>query len=224
MKKRAILVAGGNGSRMGAAIPKQFLLLNGKPILWHTIQVFLESFDDMLLTVVLPMNSMDSGRQIISSFECKNRITVVEGGATRFESVKNGLKTVDTECIVFVHDGVRCLVTPTLIKHCYYQAIEKGNAVPAIAAVDSIRLIEGETNRMLNRENVQRIQTPQAFRSDILLSAFSQKYSPQFTDEATVVEAMGHEIFLIKGEDSNIKITQPTDLALATHILQKRQT
>ncbi len=222
MKKYAVIVAGGSGQRMGAAIPKQFLLLQGKPLLWYSLQTFLHAFEDIKIILVLPADNLTEGEQLAKDLDAVERITVTAGGATRFHSVQNGLKLVSSPSIVFVHDGVRCLVSPALIQGCYTQALEKGSAIPAVAATDSIRILGGDGHTVADRNLVRIIQTPQTFQSDILLPAFKQDFSEGFTDEATVVEAFGKPVFLIEGEYSNIKITRPVDLLVAEKILAER--
>lgn len=223
MQKVAVIVAGGSGSRMGSNIPKQFLLLKGKPVLWYTLRTFLQAFPDLKIVLVLPPNNKSEGKKLIEEFDDKNRISIVDGGVSRFHSVKNGLSTIKEQAVVFVHDGVRCLVTVELIRKCFFQTIEKGNAVPAVSSTDSIRLEENGHNKFLPRENVRIVQTPQTFLSTVLLPAFEQLYSPLFTDEANVVEQFGEQIFLIEGEYTNIKITRPVDLILAEQILDDMQ-
>lgn len=221
MKKVAVIVAGGNGIRMGGFIPKQFLLLKGKPVLWFTINTFLNSYNDLEIILVLPEEFIERGREIIELFDEKSRITITKGGNTRFHSVQNGLQLIKEECFVFVHDGVRCLLSKNLIINCYQQALIKGNAVPAITATDSIRLVdENGNNSIADRNKIKIIQTPQTFKSNIILDAFKQPYKESFTDEASVVEATGAAIFLIDGEYNNIKITHPSDLAVAEKILE----
>lgn len=207
---------------MGAAIPKQFLPLHGKPVLWHTINSFLDALDDMQVIVVLPEPYMQEGMAICSGLPGQHRIQVTAGGDTRFDSVKAGLRLVQAPSVVLVHDAVRCLVTPALIQRCCRQAMEKGSAVPAVAATDSIRILENGSYVPANREQVRIIQTPQTFLSEWLLPAFEQPYHPSFTDEATVVEASGKKIDLIEGEYENIKITRPVDLLMAERILGNR--
>ncbi|MDE3251144.1 MAG: 2-C-methyl-D-erythritol 4-phosphate cytidylyltransferase, partial [Bacteroidota bacterium] len=150
-------------------------------------------------------------------------ITVVEGGDSRFQSVKNGLAHCDKPSVVFVHDGVRCLVSPALIRRCYEQAISLGSAIPAVAATDSVRIAQGDKHTSVDRSEVRLVQTPQTFLTEILLDAFQQPQQDAFTDEATVVEAFGGKIHLIDGEYSNIKITRPVDLIIAEQILLERE-
>ena len=222
LPKYAVIVAGGSGLRMGADKPKQFLLLKEKPILWHTLQQFLKAFQDLKIILVLPAEFLGDGIAILPSLLDRERVQIIAGGATRFDSVKNGLSLIHKKGIVFVHDGVRCLVSVDLIQRCFFQALEKGSAVPAVAATDSIRMIEGENSHVADRNQVRIIQTPQTFRTELLLPAFQRDFEPLFTDEATVLEAAGKHIFLIDGEYSNIKITRPIDLLIAEKILEER--
>ncbi len=195
MKKYAIIVAGGSGERMGNLLPKQFLLLHGKPVLVYSVKAFLDAFDDIRVIVVLPEAHVLKGEEMVREFQKDNDIKVTVGGATRFESVKNGLQLVHDLSIVFVHDAVRCLVSKELIHRCYEQACRQGSAIPAVAPTDSIRLEDGSSYKVIDRNSVRVIQTPQTFQSQILLDAFQQPYQPFFTDEATVVETSGKEVF-----------------------------
>jgi 2-C-methyl-D-erythritol 4-phosphate cytidylyltransferase len=221
MKKTAIIVAGGTGARMGTQLPKQFLLLAGKPVLWYTLQRFLESFSDVEIVLVLPEAHWELGNQLLEAYFPSKAMRMVVGGSTRFESVRNGLQTVEPGGIVFVHDGVRCLLSPLLIQRCYQQALEYGSAIPAVVATDSIRVVSGSVNQVADRNQIRLIQTPQTFRTDLLQEAFGKATHNQYTDEATVVEAMGMPVYLLDGEYENIKITRPTDLLLAAAIIQQ---
>ncbi len=225
MHKYAVIVAGGSGTRMGSSTPKQFLFLHDKPVLYYTLKVFLEAYDDLQIILVLPEDYTDLGREIIDAFFDYSRIQIVNGGETRFHSVKNGLQLVNKDSIVFVHDAVRCLVTTDLIHRCFENALETGSAVPAVRVKDSVRLLneEGNDNEVLDRSKVVMIQTPQTFHSRILLPAFEIDYKERFTDEATVVEAFGLKICLVEGEENNIKITQPVDLIIAEKLLDYQQ-
>ena len=220
MKKVAVIVAGGAGVRMGGDLPKQFLLIGDKPVLYFTLKAFLEAFNDISIVLILPSEHLKKGREIASNYFSEHRINLVAGGETRFHSVKNGLASIgQNPCVVFVHDGVRCLVSPELIQRCYNATLEFGMAIPAISSKDSIRLVEAENNKVLDRKNVMLIQTPQTFKSELLLSAFDTPYKDSFTDEATVVELAGAKIHLVEGEESNIKITKPVDLLIAKQYL-----
>jgi len=166
--------------------PKQFLLLKGKPVLWYTLTAFLQSFEDIQIILVLPEEHLQAGKEIVNTTIDANKIKIVAGGSTRFHSVKNGLELVPGNVIVFVHDGVRCLVTPSLIHRCYQAAIDKGNAVPAIKATDTMRLETSDGNQLIDRDKIRIIQTPQTFLSDIIKTAFLSEYHESFTDEAVV--------------------------------------
>lgn len=222
MEKFAVIVAGGKGLRMGSAIPKQFLPLAGKPVLYHTIHAFISAYPDVQIILVLPPDQISYAQMVLQAFPDGIDLIIVAGGETRYHSVQNGLKEVKDDAVVFVHDGVRPLVTPELIQACYQQAVEKGSAIPAIPVTDSMRLAEGDDSKPVNRDHLRIIQTPQTFRADILKPAFQQPYNPAFTDEATVAEANGTKVYLINGERSNIKVTTPEDLHIAEALLTAR--
>jgi 2-C-methyl-D-erythritol 4-phosphate cytidylyltransferase len=222
MLKYAIIVAAGSGNRMNSSVPKQFLPLKGKPVLLHTIETFLSSFDDMQLVIVLPERHFVERRTVEEAVSSKERIQFATGGTTRFHSVKNGLKVVPENSIVFVHDAVRCLVTAALIHRCFEAALENGNAIPAIPLSDTVRMETDHGAVVIDRSKLQIIQTPQTFFSNLLLKAFEQEYDNAFTDEATVAEKFGIKIHLILGEDENIKLTRPIDMLIAENILDKR--
>jgi 2-C-methyl-D-erythritol 4-phosphate cytidylyltransferase len=219
MKKNAVIVAGGTGTRMNTSMPKQFLLLNGKPILYYTLDTFLKSYDDLKIILVLPEEYIAAGQEIIDAFFDYSRIQITAGGRTRFHSVQNGLQLITEESIIFVHDGVRCLLTSALIKRCFTAALENGTAIPVISSKDSVRLITQASNEVIDRERIRLVQTPQTFHSKILLPAFNIDFKDKFTDEASVVEAFGIKVDLIEGEENNIKITTPFDLLLAEQMI-----
>ncbi|MCX6323792.1 MAG: 2-C-methyl-D-erythritol 4-phosphate cytidylyltransferase [Sphingobacteriales bacterium] len=222
MKKKAIIVAGGSGTRMNSSVPKQFLQLNGKPILYYSIAAFLDAYPDLEIILVLPEEYLGDGKEIIDAFFDYSRVQLAVGGRTRFHSVQNGLKLINEDCVVFVHDAVRCLLTTALIHRCYEAVLEFGSAVPAITPKDSIRLLTETGNDAIDRDLVRLIQTPQVFYSKLLLPAFQIDFKDRFTDEAAVIEAFGLTIHLIEGEEENIKITRPLDLFLAEKILANR--
>lgn len=219
MKKYAIIVAGGSGVRMNSNIPKQFLLIKNKPVLFYTLQTFLNAYTDLYIILVLPQEHIAKGQEIIDGFFHTDRITIVAGGPTRFHSVQAGLSLIKDESIIFVHDGVRCLVTAGLIERCHDAAEEHGNAVPAVTSKDSVRFIFDDITEPVDRNNILLIQTPQVFHSAILLAAYRIDYKDKYTDEATVVEAYGINPHIIPGEDNNIKITTPMDLLIAEQLL-----
>ncbi|MBC7933978.1 MAG: 2-C-methyl-D-erythritol 4-phosphate cytidylyltransferase [Rhizobacter sp.] len=222
MNKYAVIVAGGSGIRMNSSVPKQFLLLKNKPVLYYTLQAFLQSYADMKIILVLPEEHIAIGQEIIDAYFDYDRIRITIGGRTRFHSVQNGLKLVDEESIVLVHDAVRCLVDVDLIYRCYEAALEFGAAIPAIASKDSVRLVTEEGNEAVERRNVRLIQTPQAFLSTVLIPAYNIDYKDKFTDEATVAEAFGMKMKLVEGNENNIKITLPPDIIYAEYILDSR--
>ncbi|MGB8193361.1 MAG: 2-C-methyl-D-erythritol 4-phosphate cytidylyltransferase [Chitinophagaceae bacterium] len=219
MKKFAVIVAAGSGSRMQSTVPKQFLELKGKPVLWYTMNAFLQAYDDMQVVLVLPAKHFETGNEIIQSLHAQQRVKITEGGETRFNSVKNGLLMVDDDSIVFVHDAVRCLVSTALIQQCYQETLLHGNAVPAVHAIDSIRIDQGQGPVQVDRNQVYLIQTPQTFKSDVLKHAFEQPYSAAFTDEASVAESIGIKVHLIDGDPKNMKITRPVDLIMAEALM-----
>ncbi len=219
MNKVAVIVAGGSGTRMGSDLPKQFLKINNKPLLYYTLEVFLRAYSDLKIVLVVPEAYIEMAREIIDAYFDETRIVITVGGATRFESVKKGLQLVDEEAVVFVHDAVRCLVTADLVQRCYEMALETGSAIPVISCSDSARLITGEGSEPLEREKVMLVQTPQAFHSKILLPAYQIDYKEKFTDEASVVEAFGMKVSLVEGEKNNIKVTHPHDLFIAERLL-----
>ncbi|MCG2615794.1 2-C-methyl-D-erythritol 4-phosphate cytidylyltransferase [Terrimonas sp. NA20] len=219
MKKYAIIVAGGSGSRMGGSVPKQFMLLKDKPVLYYSIKTFLETYIDLQVILVLPVEYTDMGQEIIDAYFDKDRIRITAGGDSRFQSVKNGLSLVEEDSVVFVHDGVRCLISSDLIRRCYAMATETGSAVPVVPSKDSIRVLTEDGNEAADRNTIMLVQTPQVFHSKILIPAFQIDYKDKFTDEATVVEAFGLKISLVEGEERNIKITKPVDMLVAEKLL-----
>lgn len=212
-----IIVAGGSGSRMGSEIPKQFLEIAGLPILMHTIWQFHRYSAQLQIILVLPASQIESWTQLQAKHHFEIAVTVVEGGQTRFQSVRNGLLAInDTAGEVAIHDGVRPFVPIEVIGKSFQVAREKGNAVTAVALKDSLRQMmpQGST-QSADRSRFRLIQTPQTFRISLLKEAFLQPERETFTDDATVVEAAGHVIHLIDGDYQNIKITTQDDLRWA---------
>lgn len=221
-KTTALLVAGGKGLRMGATLPKQFLPLAGKPILHHTIHAFLGALPDIHLILVLPQEHIDYCNHWVREFWPDTRLSVIAGGATRFNSVQNGLKVIEDDSIVFIHDGVRPLINQELILRCYQQACLNGSAIPAIPITDSIRQWNGQSFQAIDRESLRTIQTPQTFKSELIIPAYRQEYQKHFTDDATVAEEMGVKLTFVEGLKQNIKITTPEDIIWAEAWLQSR--
>lgn len=221
-KVYAIIVAGGNGSRMNAELPKQFISLSGKPLIIHTLDAFHKADPHIHFIIVLPEAHMISGKELLHNFGYSSRIEFVAGGETRFHSVKNGLSLVPDNSIVLVHDAVRCMLTPGLIQRCIAQVEIKQSAIPVIMSRDSIRQITPSGSRNLQRQEIRIVQTPQAFDAQLLKDAFRLEYQESFTDEASVVQHAGHDIELIEGEEENIKITFPMDLFMAERLFNQR--
>jgi 2-C-methyl-D-erythritol 4-phosphate cytidylyltransferase len=210
-----VIVAGGKGLRMGHDIPKQFLLLNNKPILMHTIEKFHSWDSNCEIILVLPKFQHDYWSSVCEKQQFNIPLKITTGGDTRFHSVKNGLN-VATGNIIGIHDGVRPLVSHDTISLCFNTAKEKGNAVPCIPVNDSLRKEENNSNNMVDRSLFFRIQTPQVFQSDIIKRAFNQPFSKNFTDDASVIESDGETVILVEGNEENIKITRPIDLKIAS--------
>jgi 2-C-methyl-D-erythritol 4-phosphate cytidylyltransferase len=219
MKKYVVVVAGGSGARMGAAQPKQFLLLRGKPVLWYTLTVFLAAYDDLEIVLVLPAEHIEAGRAVVDAVSQPSRIRMVVGGETRFHSVQNGLALVEEDALIAVHDGVRCLVRVDLVRRCFEQAEKLGSAIPVVACADSVRLVSSEGSEPIDRSVVKLVQTPQTFQGSLLLRAYREATGVSFTDDATVVEASGVTVHLIAGDKTNLKITMPIDLVIAEQVL-----
>lgn len=221
MTKYAIIVAGGNGTRMNTKLPKQFIEIAGKPLLMHTIQRFYDADSSTIIVVVLPKAYMKKWKALAKKFFINVMYFIVPGGDTRFESVQKGLKEVTEKSIVAVHDGVRPLASKKLINRCFSEAEKYGSAVPVVSLNESLRKISGKRSEVVDRSSYSIIQTPQCFRSEIILKAYQQRFKESFTDDATVVESIGEKIHLIEGERENIKITFPSDLRIAELYLKE---
>jgi 2-C-methyl-D-erythritol 4-phosphate cytidylyltransferase len=219
-KKTVIIVAGGSGSRMKSDTPKQFILLHNKPILVHTIERFFEFDSQIKIILVLPEEHVHVWEELAQEYRIEHPVDVVEGGNTRYESVQNGMSQALREGVIGVHDGVRPLVSNETLTRVFLTAFEKGNAIPAIPVDETIRLVDGENNKWVNREAYRIIQTPQCFKADLIKDAYEQEYQISFTDDASVFESKGHSINLVSGNKENIKITRPEDLTLAEYLLE----
>ena len=213
-------MAGGKGLRMAAGIPKQFLPLGGKPVLIHSLEAFASFDPEMQLILVLPDSHREYWKELEQMLQPNRRPLVVSGGAERFHSVKNGLSAVSEEnTLIAIHDAVRPLVSTETIRRAFDTALQSGAAVPAMPIADSLRRGSSTSNAAISRQEVFAIQTPQVFRREVLLAAYEQPYTPDFTDDASVVEAAGHAITLTAGNPENIKITTPADLKLAERLI-----
>jgi len=215
LKKSVVIVAGGAGKRMGSDIPKQFLLLQGRPILMHTLERFRFYDPEMQIVLVLPSNDIEFWEKLCIEYKFKVAHTVVIGGRERFFSVKNGLLGL-AECdYVAIHDGVRPIVGFDLITRCFSRVVDKLAVIPVVSPVESIRFGAYDKSSMLDREKVFLVQTPQVFKFDLIMKAYQTGFDPRFTDDASVVENYGVGICLVEGDPKNIKITNPLDVALA---------
>ena len=215
MKAYAIIVAGGKGLRMGGEVPKQFLPINGKPILMHTIEAFRKALDGIEIILVLPADQHEYWQKLCKDYNFCSPKLIAKGGETRFHSVKNGLAFLpdDEDAVVGIHDGVRPFVSKETIQRCYAAAAGGRAVVPVVPVVETIRQILPNGKSITRpRDEYRLVQTPQTFPLVMLKKAYEQSYSGTFTDDASVVEAMGEEILMVEGNRENIKITTPSDL------------
>jgi 2-C-methyl-D-erythritol 4-phosphate cytidylyltransferase len=219
--KIAIIVAGGKGERMNADIPKQFLEIHGKPILMHTLEVFHLFDPTMQLILVLPEIQIDFWNALCEKHDFNIHHQVVPGGQTRFHSVKNGLKAIKVPALVAIHDGVRPLVSIKTIARCFDEAEKFDAVVPVFDLVESIRQISKTDSKSVDRNNFKLVQTPQVFDAELLKKAYEQEFSTLFTDDASVVEAIGTKIHLVEGNRGNIKITTGFDLKIAEILINR---
>ncbi len=206
---------------MGNILPKQFLELEGIPMIMRSARVFAETFSDIRLIVVLPAGQLALWEELVHRYRFTYPVELVAGGNTRFHSVKNGVGLVRRHEIVAVHDAARPVISCELIRRCFRLAEEKGSAVPVMVPVDSIREITAEGHIPVNRDNYRLVQTPQVFRGDFLIEAYDTEYQPLYTDDAVVVEEAGFAIFLTTGERTNIKVTYPEDFRLAAWMIKQ---
>ncbi len=221
MKTTVIIVAGGSGTRMKSEIPKQFLMLKGQPILMRTIKQFNAFGHNFNIHLVLPSEQIAYWEQLCKDYNFSVAHKIVEGGQTRFHSVKNGLAGVGTGEYVAVHDGVRPLVSRETIERCLAKVKDSGAVIPVTEVFETIRELQGSKSVTLPRENYRLVQTPQLFKSEILLKAYQQNYTNIFTDDASVVESLGYNVELVEGNRENIKITTPQDLRIAEVLMQE---
>lgn len=223
LKKYALIVAGGSGSRMNSSIAKQFIELSGKPILMRTIETFFKFDPNFSIILVLPKEQLYFWQILCEKHHFSIPHQVVPGGETRFHSVKNGLATITSEGIVAIHDGVRPLVSHSTILRCLDTATKWGNAVPCLPVYESVRQINEKDNTPIDRTTLRVIQTPQVFSCSLIKTAFDQPYEEAFTDDASVLEKTGEKIQLVEGNRENIKITDPLDLLMAEGFLRQQE-
>lgn len=229
MRKYVLIVAGGKGLRMGGDLPKQFIPLEGKPVLMHTLEAFHRWDASAELILVLPEDHQSYWNMLCREIGCKVPHRIANGGETRFHSVRNGLELLSEEiriasegngkALIAVHDGVRPFVTAEVITACFEEAERNGAAIPVTPMIDSLRVIDRDGSHPVDRSRYVAVQTPQVFEASLLLKAYDQEFSPFFTDDASVIEAMGDPVCLVAGNRENIKLTTPFDLLVAKALL-----
>ena len=224
MKRYLIVVAGGKGMRMGGEMPKQFQLLGGRPVVMVTLE-HLHAIDPaMQLILVLPAEHIELWKQLCKEYSFAVPLILAQGGSTRFHSVQNGLAQVDdmTDALVGVHDGVRPFVSPKVLDECFSRAWVDGAAIPMIDVHDSLRHIVGAdgVTEVVPRDRYRLVQTPQVFKLSVLRKAYEQRFVESFTDDASVVEALGEKVSGVEGNRENIKITTPFDMLVAKTLIE----
>lgn len=220
MTEHIVIVAGGKGLRMGGELPKQFLPLCNKPVLMHTIEAFYSYNPLIHIVLVLPSDFVAHWQTLCKEYNFSIAHSIALGGETRFHSVKNGLELV-ADGYVGIHDAARPFASCQMISHCFEQARKHRAVVPAIPLTDSCRMVNGNNNQVIDRASVRLIQTPQVFETQLLKEAYKQNFSDIFTDDASVVESLC-PITLVPGETTNIKLTNPIDMALGKYILENK--
>jgi 2-C-methyl-D-erythritol 4-phosphate cytidylyltransferase len=220
MRKFVVITAGGSGARMNSDLPKQFIEIAGKPLLFHTIDAFVDYAPDIELVLVLSDQYVSYWENLCKKYKYSFKHLVTTGGPTRFQSVKSGLNLVPNGALVAIHDSVRPLVSKKTIESVFYFAEKYGNAVPAVEVFDSLRITDHALSKPLLRDKVRIVQTPQCFKSDLIKDAYNQNFHENFTDDATVLESKGHGVRLVEGNRENIKITAPEDFIYAQALLK----
>jgi len=224
MKKGVIIVAGGSGHRMGGHIPKQYLDLEGKPVIVRTLDRFLDFDPQIKIVLVLAPGHKEFWNTISNSYNYGSRIDVTQGGESRYRSVKNGLKLMGDGLLLGIHDAVRPLVSQHTLKQCYGIAAKNGSCIPVTDMDETVRMVgdQGHSEH-LDRSILRRVQTPQVFKSELIRKAYDQPYKPSFTDDASVFESIYGEVSMVEGNRENIKITTPIDLQLAALLIRSSE-
>jgi 2-C-methyl-D-erythritol 4-phosphate cytidylyltransferase len=220
MKKYAIIVAGGTGSRMKGDIPKQFILLNGKPILQYSLEVFYDFDPTIQIILVIHPDFVEYWSSLCEKYNITIPFKVIGGGETRFDSVKNGLGSIKENGLVAIHDAARPLISVDFVTKLFFEAEKHGSAMPGIVLNDTIRIIEGDSTRQLDRTFLRSMQTPQVFRVSELQTAYEESNQTMFTDDASVMQSAGFPLHLIEGKQENIKITHLQDIAVTEAFLK----
>src|SRR5690349_14544540 len=222
-KEYALIVAGGKGTRIKSKLPKQFLEINGLPILMHTINAFHRYSENVAIILVLPEDDFETWESLCKKYDFKKKLVVQKGGDTRFQSVKNGLEKIEGDGLVAIHDGVRPLVSEDIIGASFRLAAVHESAVAAVRLKESIRMTDQDNTKAMDRSRFRLIQTPQTFQVELIKKAYSLKEDDTLTDDASVAERAGHAISVFEGSYENIKITTPEDLVVAEALLQSRR-
>ena len=222
LQEYAIVVAGGKGTRIKSLVPKQFIELSGLPILMHTLSAFREYSSEIRIVLVLPQDDEERWKSLCTKHQFDVPLTIVHGGETRFQSVKNGLALVPDNSLVAIHDGVRPLVSSDIIGASFRLAAVHGTAVTAVRLKDSIRITDQDNTKAVDRSKFRLIQTPQTFKSELIKKAYQTKEEVSMTDDASVAEHAGHLISLFEGSYENIKVTTGDDLVVAEALLASR--
>jgi len=222
MDKYILIVAGGKGIRMKSEVPKQFVELNGMPIVMRTIDAFSVDRQIDQITMVIPNGYLSYWKELCEKHHFSTALNIIEGGPQRYHSVKRGLSMVPNDALVAIHDAARPFVTKEILSTGFKIATKKGNAIPAITINESLREISGSLSKSVNRNLYRVVQTPQFFHAALIKKAFQQPFNENFTDDATVLESSGQQIYLFDGDPTNIKITTPEDLMLAEAIIKSK--
>ncbi len=220
MDTYVLITAGGQGKRIAALFPKQFIPIAGKPLLMRTIEVFKNYNPKFRIVLVIPEDHVQLWKDLCTEFDFQIEHQIVRGGSERFHSVQNGLHHIPHDSLVLIHDGVRPLVRPDTIERVIEVSQEKGNAIPCVVPTQTVRqVLESGNNKHLNRKELRLVQTPQGFHSNLIKEAYNQVFNPNFTDDASVLESLGHQINIVDGNYSNIKVTHSADIKLVEALL-----
>jgi 2-C-methyl-D-erythritol 4-phosphate cytidylyltransferase len=222
-REYALIVAGGKGTRIKSDVPKQFLELNGLPVLMHTIAAFYRYSENIQVIVVIPEDDFSVWENLCVKHSFQKAVVLQKGGDTRFQSVKNGLAQISGEGLVAIHDGVRPLVNEDIIAASFRLAAVHKSAVASVRLKESIRITDQDTTRSADRSRFRLIQTPQTFQVELIKKAYESKEDPSLTDDASIAERAGHLISLFEGSYENIKITTPEDLIIAEALLRNKK-
>jgi len=220
MDTYVLITAGGQGKRIAALFPKQFIPIAGKPLLMRTIEIFKDYNPKFKIVLVIPEEHVHLWKDLCTEFDFQIEHQIVRGGNERFHSVQNGLHHIPHDSLVLIHDGVRPLVRPDTIERVIKTSQEKGNAIPCVVPTQTVRqVLESGSNKHLNRTELRLVQTPQGFHSNLIKEAYNQVFDPKFTDDASVLESLGHQINIVEGNYSNIKVTHSADIKLVEALL-----